>query len=598
MPLLLLIALAVAPASASRRVAAQGQRVKAVAPALPAASIAAAPQIFGIPGVGMMVLPGVPTAELVRTAEKSDHGPARIQDPASKKTTATAELRKVTQKLPASGALRNELDLTAPLDGVFDGKRPSSELAGAIGGVLRSELGALGPRDENPAPAPKDEPPAPKAPAAWRAWPANAATFLNLFSGIGAILAASSGSFALAAGLIGAAAVFDLLDGRLARALRAEGPLGVQLDSLADVVSFGAAPAILAFKAGLEGWGALGFVPAAVFAAAGAFRLARFNVGVASPKPSGNFFTGMPIPLGAGLVVAAALALPLLPAAWAPAVLAATSALAATAMASRIPYPSFKKGGFVWAALAALVAAAVPVALGAPLLAPAAVAGLYLLTGPAVWLYNGIKDSQRRALFRAELKRKVFHISAILLAIPAFYWIGYPTIIAPMAVFVGAMGLVEYQRLKARQAWPWRMIEPWLGGLVRASESDRPSGSFYASLGLLAAFTLYGFNPALVVAGVLALALGDSASPLVGLRFGWGRFTVRGATRSVDGMLAGFAVALAIGVGLGFSPLVAALAAVAFTFVDVGVVPVKPDDNFWIPVVFPGALLLFSRLLG
>ncbi|MBN1208321.1 MAG: CDP-diacylglycerol--serine O-phosphatidyltransferase [Myxococcaceae bacterium] len=98
---------------------------------------------------------------------------------------------------------------------------------------------------------------------------------------------------------------FDGFDGRVARLTKTQSDFGMQLDSLADVVSFGAAPALLVYKWALAPLGFLGLLISFAFAACGALRLARFNV-LAMRNPhggGGNFFVGLPIPLAAGVLV-------------------------------------------------------------------------------------------------------------------------------------------------------------------------------------------------------------------------------------------------------------------------------------------------------
>lgn len=97
------------------------------------------------------------------------------------------------------------------------------------------------------------------------------------------------------------AAVLDGLDGRLARALKSTSRFGAELDSLADFIDFGVAPAILLYWTILRVHPGLGWVAAMIFALAAALRLARFNVMIETPKPAwtSNFFTGMPAPAGA-----------------------------------------------------------------------------------------------------------------------------------------------------------------------------------------------------------------------------------------------------------------------------------------------------------
>ena len=102
---------------------------------------------------------------------------------------------------------------------------------------------------------------------------------------------------------------FDAFDGRVARMTRTQSEFGVELDSLADVVSFGAAPALLAYKWALAPLGFLGFFLSFAFAACGALRLARFNVlAHRGDKSSSRFFVGLPIPLAAGTIVSLVIA--------------------------------------------------------------------------------------------------------------------------------------------------------------------------------------------------------------------------------------------------------------------------------------------------
>jgi CDP-diacylglycerol--serine O-phosphatidyltransferase len=98
---------------------------------------------------------------------------------------------------------------------------------------------------------------------------------------------------------------FDGFDGRVARLTKTQSDFGMQLDSLADVISFGAAPALLAYKWALEPLGFLGLFLSFAFAGCGALRLARFNVlAMRSPHGGGgSFFVGLPIPLAAGVLV-------------------------------------------------------------------------------------------------------------------------------------------------------------------------------------------------------------------------------------------------------------------------------------------------------
>jgi len=102
---------------------------------------------------------------------------------------------------------------------------------------------------------------------------------------------------------------FDAFDGRVARMTKTQSDFGVELDSLADVISFGAAPALLVYKWALAPLGILGFFLSFAFAACGALRLARFNVlAQRGEKGSSRFFVGLPIPLAAGTIVSIVIA--------------------------------------------------------------------------------------------------------------------------------------------------------------------------------------------------------------------------------------------------------------------------------------------------
>jgi CDP-diacylglycerol--serine O-phosphatidyltransferase len=130
----------------------------------------------------------------------------------------------------------------------------------------------------------------------------NLVTLLALCLGLTAIRFAAEGSFEYAVFAIIAAAVFDGLDGRLARALKGTTRFGAELDSLADFVDFGVAPGLVLYFWNLHEVKSLGWFAAMVFAIACALRLARFNVGLDDPdKPAwmSHFFTGMPAPAGA-----------------------------------------------------------------------------------------------------------------------------------------------------------------------------------------------------------------------------------------------------------------------------------------------------------
>jgi CDP-diacylglycerol--serine O-phosphatidyltransferase len=120
----------------------------------------------------------------------------------------------------------------------------------------------------------------------------------NMFCGYACVAHAMRGELETAALLIGVAIVLDMLDGRIARLTGTTSAFGREFDSLADVVSFGMAPALLVFRWGLEPLGRLGWAVGFVFVSAGAIRLARFNIQASSDK---RYFVGMPIPAAAGV---------------------------------------------------------------------------------------------------------------------------------------------------------------------------------------------------------------------------------------------------------------------------------------------------------
>ncbi|HBW49177.1 MAG TPA: CDP-diacylglycerol--serine O-phosphatidyltransferase [Herpetosiphon sp.] len=133
-----------------------------------------------------------------------------------------------------------------------------------------------------------------------RSWVPNLVTSGNLFCGFLAVIAAVDGQAFKAAVLICLAASFDTLDGRAARMLGVSGEFGKELDSLADVVSFGTAPALLIYQISLREVGWIGTIAAGIFVCCGAGRLARYNLITSSDK---RFFVGMPIPM-AGMTAA------------------------------------------------------------------------------------------------------------------------------------------------------------------------------------------------------------------------------------------------------------------------------------------------------
>jgi len=129
----------------------------------------------------------------------------------------------------------------------------------------------------------------------------NAITLAALFSGFYAIVMAINGRFELACIAVFCAAVLDSLDGRVARMTKTQSAFGEQMDSLSDMVSFGAAPSLIVYIWALKDLGKAGWIPAFVYIAGAALRLARFNVNIGVVDK--RFFQGLPSPAAAAVVI-------------------------------------------------------------------------------------------------------------------------------------------------------------------------------------------------------------------------------------------------------------------------------------------------------
>ncbi|MBK6853500.1 MAG: CDP-diacylglycerol--serine O-phosphatidyltransferase [Burkholderiales bacterium] len=129
----------------------------------------------------------------------------------------------------------------------------------------------------------------------------NAITLSALFSGFYGIVMAMNGRFEVSVVAILCAAVLDSLDGRVARMTNSQSAFGEQMDSLCDMVSFGAAPALIIYIWGLKDLGKAGWIPAFVYISGAALRLARFNVNIGVVDK--RFFQGLPSPAAAALVM-------------------------------------------------------------------------------------------------------------------------------------------------------------------------------------------------------------------------------------------------------------------------------------------------------
>jgi CDP-diacylglycerol--serine O-phosphatidyltransferase len=130
----------------------------------------------------------------------------------------------------------------------------------------------------------------------------NLLTLGNIFSGFAAIIYLSQNNFKIATIYIVMAAIFDMLDGIVARLLKATSEIGAELDSLCDVVSFGIAPSFMLYQAYFHQFNQIGIIFSALPAIAGALRLARFNAQL-TPFDDKLYFQGLPIPGGALTII-------------------------------------------------------------------------------------------------------------------------------------------------------------------------------------------------------------------------------------------------------------------------------------------------------
>ena len=213
----------------------------------------------------------------------------------------------------------------------------------------------------------------------------------NLCCGFFSLIEASRGHFESAALLIIAAGVLDGLDGRIARLTGTTSDFGVEYDSLADIASFGIAPAFLAYEWALAPFHRVGWLVAFLFVACAATRLARFNIQHgASDK---RFFAGLPSPAAAGTVASIVFAFPNPPVHLGASLLVgAVVAAVALLMVSRLRYRSFKNLD-LRSRRSYLTVVPLVLALVVVLVDPQSmmiVAGCYVLWGPAAWLAAGL----------------------------------------------------------------------------------------------------------------------------------------------------------------------------------------------------------------
>lgn len=223
----------------------------------------------------------------------------------------------------------------------------------------------------------------------------------NLAAGFYAIVTAPT-DLDRAAAAVFVAMIFDFLDGRAARLARATSRFGVEYDSISDTVSFGVAPAVMAFSAGtMQELGWTGWVLAFMFTSCAGLRLARFNV---APARFPGCFDGLPSPAAAGMVAASVfLTTTLRESGWElgapPAMVGFGLASLGLLMVSPIPYRSFKdldlRGSYSTVVIAVVTVGVIGLK---PSVTFPVIGILYVLSGPVEWLYRWWKGCPREPL--------------------------------------------------------------------------------------------------------------------------------------------------------------------------------------------------------
>lgn len=220
----------------------------------------------------------------------------------------------------------------------------------------------------------------------------------NLFCGFTSLVQSSQHAFYAAAALVIVAGILDGLDGRIARMTGASSEFGVQFDSLADIVSFGIAPAFLVHQWGLAPLGRRGWLIAFLFVACAAMRLARFNI--QRQVVDKRYFVGLSSPAAAAVLTCTAFAFPEGPGeVWVSVVVAGMVTACALLMVSRIRYRSFKdidlKRPRSYLSVLILAAAGVVIGLADPPYALLALALAYALSGPLAYLWGLLQRGKR-----------------------------------------------------------------------------------------------------------------------------------------------------------------------------------------------------------
>jgi CDP-diacylglycerol--serine O-phosphatidyltransferase len=222
----------------------------------------------------------------------------------------------------------------------------------------------------------------------------------GLFCGFFSIISTFNEQYHRAAIFIIAAHVFDVLDGRIARLMRTTSRFGIEYDSLADLVSFGVAPAVLVYIWALEPWGNWGWLAVWLYVSCGAMRLARFNVQVSNLEKKN--FVGLPIPAAAEMIVAIVLLYYFLGGEGATSkqiiFLLVIYALAAL-MVSNLCYPSFKEIDLktrrpFWLLVVSLLLIEIVIAKPEVMFFSGVL--FYTLSGPVQWVFTRRKRQRAK----------------------------------------------------------------------------------------------------------------------------------------------------------------------------------------------------------
>lgn len=228
----------------------------------------------------------------------------------------------------------------------------------------------------------------------------NLFTLAGLFGGFYAVVMAMNGRFDQAAIGVFCAMVLDSLDGRVARMTNTQSAFGEQMDSLADMVSFGAAPALIIYEWALRGLGKLGWLAAFVYCAGAALRLARFNtnIGVVDKR----FFQGLPSPAAAALVTGLIWVMDdmgykgVRDIAWLTWTAFALTLFAGLTMVTNVPFYSFKDVNFKRSVPFIVIVA---IALGIAVVTyhpPLVLFAVFIVYGLSGYVVYGIKKSKGR----------------------------------------------------------------------------------------------------------------------------------------------------------------------------------------------------------